>query len=96
MSLSISVRTVTARSPALVPVVVREDAEVGRYVVVERSDIEKANELAHPVLGRCLDELPPQTRRLLDQLEKLVTEECAALGLVSSDYHFTRRFLRQR
>ena len=35
------------------------------YIEVTRSDIETANRLAHEVLGRSLDELPPQTRRLL-------------------------------
>ena len=35
------------------------------YIEVTLSDIETANRLAHEVLGRSLDELPPQTRRLL-------------------------------
>ena len=32
---------------------------------VTLDDIETANRLAHEVLGRTLDELPPQTRKLL-------------------------------
>ncbi|HWU55043.1 MAG TPA: CHC2 zinc finger domain-containing protein, partial [Rhizomicrobium sp.] len=35
------------------------------YVEVAPSDIALANRLAHEVLGRSLDELPPQTRRML-------------------------------
>ena len=35
------------------------------YVEVTADDIAQANALAHEVLGRSLDELPPQTRRLL-------------------------------
>ena len=35
------------------------------YIEVTIEDIEIANRLAHEVLGRSLDELPPQTRRLL-------------------------------
>ena len=35
------------------------------YIEVELTDIALANELAHEVLGRSLDELPPQTRRVL-------------------------------
>jgi hypothetical protein len=35
------------------------------YVEVSVADIALANELAHAVLGRTLDELPPQTRKLL-------------------------------
>ena len=35
------------------------------YIEVKLDDISTANRLAHEVLGRSLDELPPQTRRLL-------------------------------
>src|SRR5690606_14633921 len=35
------------------------------YIEVALSDIETANRLAHDVLGKTLDELPPQTRKLL-------------------------------
>ena len=35
------------------------------YIEVTAADIALANELAHEVLGRSLDELPPQARRLL-------------------------------
>ena len=35
------------------------------YVEVTPADIALANRLAHEVLGRSLDELPPQTRNLL-------------------------------
>ena len=35
------------------------------YIEVTLDDIVTANRLAHEVLGRSLDELPPQTRRLL-------------------------------
>ncbi|MBN3066172.1 DNA primase, partial [Pectobacterium aquaticum] len=33
------------------------------YIEVERSDIVLANRLAHEILGRTLDEMPPQTRK---------------------------------
>jgi DNA primase catalytic core len=42
------------------------------YVAVTLDDIALANELAPEVLGRSLDELPPQTRRLLDYIRALV------------------------
>jgi len=42
------------------------------YVSVTLDDIALANELAPEVLGRSLDELPPQTRRLLDYVRALV------------------------
>ncbi|MBE5216016.1 DNA primase, partial [Pectobacterium sp. A535-S3-A17] len=39
--------------------------QVIEYIEVERSDIVLANRLAHEILGRTLDEMPPQTRKLL-------------------------------
>ena len=41
------------------------DGEVVEYVEATVSDVALANRLASEVLGRSLDELPPQTRRLL-------------------------------
>jgi len=42
------------------------------YIEVTLDDIALANQLAPEVLGRSLDELPPQTRRLLDAIRALV------------------------
>jgi hypothetical protein len=63
------------------------------YVQVTLDDIALANELAPEVLGRSLDELPPQTRRLLDYIRALVRSR----GEVPSrDAHvFTRRELHE-
>jgi hypothetical protein len=66
-----------------------------QYIEVTRKDIEIANRLAHEVLGRSLDELPPQTRRLLGLLDQMVAEECQKLGMDRSDYRFTRRQVRE-
>ncbi len=65
------------------------------YVEVELSDIETANRLAHEVLGRSLDELPPQTRRLLGKLEERVSEACENLEMERSHFRFTRREVRE-
>jgi DNA primase len=46
---------------------------VVEYIAVTLDDIALANQLAPEVLGRSLDELPPQTRRLLDYIRALVT-----------------------
>jgi hypothetical protein len=43
------------------------------YIEVTVADIAMANRLAHEVLGRSLDELPPQTRRLLLAVDEMVT-----------------------
>jgi DNA primase len=67
-----------------------------RYIEVTKQDIEVANRLAHEVLGRSLDELPPQTRRLLGLLDEMAAAECARLGLDRGDFRFSRRQLRER
>jgi DNA primase len=66
-----------------------------RYIEAEIADIALANELAHEVLGRTLDELPPQTRKLLALLVSLVENECAAQSTRRTDYRFSRRQVRE-
>jgi hypothetical protein len=65
------------------------------YVEASLSDIAIANQLASEALGRTLDELPPQTRRLLFLLEQMVDAECEAKQLERCDIRFTRRQARQ-
>jgi len=67
-----------------------------QYIEVTLEDIEFANQLAHEVLGRSLDELPPQTRSLLGQLERWVSQECEDKEIDRSLFHFSRRQLRER
>ena len=64
------------------------------YIEVTLADIERANQLAHEVLGRSLDELPPQTRRLLGQIVVHVGARAQAQGGRVSDVRFTRGELR--
>jgi energy-coupling factor transporter ATP-binding protein EcfA2 len=64
------------------------------YVEATVADIALANRLAHEVLGRSLDELPPQTRRVLGQVQAMVALRAAALGCEPSVVRFTRRELR--
>jgi DNA primase len=66
------------------------------YVEVAPSDIALANRLAHEVLGRSLDELPPQTRRMLVAVCGLVAERATAKCMARSEVRFTRRELRER
>lgn len=65
------------------------------YIEVTIEDIELANELADEVLGRSLDELPPQTRRLLMQLEEMVDVGCGQNGVDREYYRFTQREVRE-
>ena len=65
------------------------------YIEVTLDDIAQANRIAHDVLGRSLDELPPQTRRLLKMIDGYVNAECARRGVQRCDLHFSRRALRE-
>ncbi|MGB3622332.1 MAG: CHC2 zinc finger domain-containing protein [Ketobacter sp.] len=65
------------------------------YIEVTLSDIEQANQIAHDVLGRTLDELPPQTRNLLNQIRRLVAGQCHQQGIEQSDYRFSRKAIRE-
>ncbi|MVF14899.1 toprim domain-containing protein [Ketobacter sp. MCCC 1A13808] len=65
------------------------------YIEVTLSDIEQANQIAHEVLGRTLDELPPQTRKLLNQIRRMVFEECQRQSIEQSDYRFSRKAVRE-
>jgi hypothetical protein len=66
------------------------------YIEVTPQDIAVANRLTHEVLGRSLDELAPQTRRLLMLLDDMVTEGCRRLAMERGEYRFTRREVRER
>jgi len=61
------------------------------FIRVTLKDIEIANKLAPEVLGRSLDELPPQTRRLLDALKAMVKAGCHKDNVGQSDFRFRRR-----
>ncbi len=61
------------------------------YVSVTLDDIEIANRLASKVLGRSLDELPPQTRRFLEMVKEMVKKECERLQVERADYRLSRR-----
>jgi DNA primase len=65
------------------------------YIEVTRADIALANELAHAVLGRTLDELPPQTRKLLQAITAQVGIECDRQKCAQADYRFSRKSVRQ-
>jgi DNA primase catalytic core len=65
------------------------------YIEVTPADIEVANRLVSEVLGRSLDELPPQTRRLLVLLSEMVQAECARRKMERTDFRFSRRDVRR-
>lgn len=69
--------------------------KVIEYVEVAHEDIQLANDLAHRVLGQSLDELPPQTRRLLHLIDAMVQGQMAASGVKRSEVRFSRRDVRE-
>ncbi|HCD7569995.1 TPA: toprim domain-containing protein, partial [Pseudomonas aeruginosa] len=64
------------------------------YLEATASDIALANRLAHDILGRTLDELPPQTRRLLGLLQSWVKSHSQAQGLKAHELRFSRKDVR--
>jgi DNA primase len=65
------------------------------YVEATAFDVECANRLAAGILGQSLDELPPQTRRLLELLDATVTRIAATDQIDRNVVRFTRRQLRE-
>ena len=65
-----------------------------QYIEVSSEDIALANRLAHEVLGKTLDELPPQTRKLLNDIQTWVQQSCHVDGIAQRDFRFTRKQLR--
>jgi DNA primase len=72
------------------------DGAALEYIEVTWEDIEQANRLTHEVLGRSLDELPPQTRRLLTLVAAMVAECGVALALARKDIRFSRKDVREK
>jgi DNA primase catalytic core len=64
-------------------------------VIVTLTDIEMANEMANEILGRSLDDMPPQTRRFLMQLDEMAKERSKELRVKQGDYRFTQREVRE-
>ncbi len=64
------------------------------YIEATKADIALANQIAHEVLGRTLDELPPQTRRLLSQLQAWVGDSAGGQALPLREVRFTRKQAR--
>jgi DNA primase catalytic core len=72
-----------------------QDGECLEYVEVTLDDIEVANRLAHEALGRSLDELSPQTRRLLELVGAMVEAACTEQKITRAEHRFSRRDVRE-
>ena len=64
------------------------------YIEATKADIALANSIAHEVLGRTLDELPPQTRRLLNLIYEAVSALAIEQNLPLREVRFSRREIR--
>ena len=65
------------------------------YIEATLDDIAAANALAHEVLGRSLDELPPQTRRVLAAVHRWIEDIAAERKMRRQDMRFTRSDVRR-
>lgn len=77
----------------------REEIQPGvweEYIEATREDIRRAGDLARIVLGRSLDDVPPQTRSFLRQAGELVRKKAADLDVDVSVVRLTTRELREK
>lgn len=65
------------------------------YIEVTLDDIDKANQLAHLVLGQCLDELAPPSRTLLTLIYNMVKEQADKEKEPLDNFLFNRRQIRE-
>lgn len=65
------------------------------YIEATLDDIGLANRLAHEVLGRSLDEVPPQTRRVLGVVDELVAKLAVEGDIDRGQVRFGRRQVRE-
>jgi DNA primase catalytic core len=72
-----------------------DDGDTFQYIEASEEDVQLAWELANRVLVRSLDDLLPQTRRLLLLLDQMVSQECERLQIERLDYRFTRATVRR-
>ncbi|MGH9266847.1 MAG: hypothetical protein ACRD0D_01585 [Acidimicrobiales bacterium] len=65
------------------------------YIEATVADVALANRLAAEVLGRSLDELAPQTRRLLEVLDTMVAAVARDRHMERAEVRFSRRDVRE-
>ncbi|MFT5529150.1 MAG: DNA primase [Alteromonadaceae bacterium] len=72
-----------------------QSGEAIEYIEATLDDIAVANTLAAEILGRTLDELPPQTRNLLKLIYDMVVFIAKQQKISARDVRFTRRDIRE-
>ncbi|MCP4474739.1 MAG: toprim domain-containing protein [Gammaproteobacteria bacterium] len=71
------------------------NGQILEYIEVTPTDIKIANQLAHEVLGRSLNELPPQTLTLLKHIQQMVKTKGKQQSIEQADYRFSRKDIRE-
>jgi len=71
-----------------------EEGKPFEYIEAIEADVELAKKLIHDVLGRSLDDMQGQTRRLLLLVDEMVTAECKRQKIERAEYRFSRRDVR--
>jgi hypothetical protein len=71
------------------------DPIAGPHIKTTLEDIEAANKISPEVLGRSLDELPPQTRRLLESIKTLIRAKMKKEKTEQRLSLFSRKELRE-
>lgn len=64
------------------------------YIEATAGDVELAKRLIHEVLGRTLDGMTAQPRKLLLMVDEMVTAECRRQKIERTEYRFSRRDVR--
>jgi DNA primase len=73
-----------------------DEGETLEYIEASEADVKLAQALADQVgLKPSLDELRPQTRKLLALIAEMVKAECERSEIAASQYRFTRRTVRE-
>lgn len=86
------IRTLTLLHQYQRPIKTAEiDGEQVEYVETAPEDIRAANELMAVALSRSLDDLPPQTRKLLAMVQRFVNDRCREQAMDRADFRFTFR-----
>jgi DNA primase catalytic core len=71
-----------------------EDGQPVEYIEATAEDVELAKKLIHEVLGRTLDDMTAQTRKLLLLIDEMATAECQRQKIERTEYRFSRRDVR--
>ena len=70
---------------------IKQGNKIIRYIETTKEDILIANKLCHLILGKSLDDLSPQTRRLLSLIYDYVKTKCQEEKTKQENFYFSRR-----